>query len=198
MTDDVTGFGIHRPIFKGGDVWQRHRFIFSDGTPVPKNYYRGGDGNNPCATREGTTDPYARAQVLHFSVRTPDMFALKAQRGAGFFTGDEMPPRDAERYARDNRNDESFTEHLCHADAVAAQIDAWMADPDIAKAATNAGHHSAPPKGQSMTHGYPKAPKPPQTDALIEALKPDDVIQICDVGPNLLGAEAAYQEFLAH
>lgn len=95
---------IHRPILKEGVGAAGFKVLTScKAPPAPAFYDR--TRKNPFNRMPGLKGPYRLGMVAHFSIRTPDMFALKAKRGDGYFPPEANPVvRDDEFYRKRNLN----------------------------------------------------------------------------------------------
>lgn len=190
----VRTFGIHRPAFHGFEDKKTYRYIYANGDPVRRVFFSPkSDGMNPTKTLDDAKNIYGLAQVLHFKVRTPDLFSLKAQRGDGFHSAENAPARDNRHYRINNRNDEREVTHLVHEAATVELMTDWL------------GHEAVKTAAHAITNfrmmDFDPALKPkPLTllDTLLDALAPEDKVRICDIGANPLDNEADYAGFLTH
>ncbi|WP_103258578.1 glycosyltransferase family 2 protein [Tabrizicola aquatica] len=103
--DWIEAFDIHRPILRAGVGPDDFRWIGSDRQPVPAEFYHR-DRRNPYNRLASVQNLYRLGQVLHFSIRTPDMFQRKRARGDGYFdaANQHAVVRDAQFYAKKNQN----------------------------------------------------------------------------------------------
>lgn len=97
------------------------------------------------------------AQINHYTVRTPEFFALKRRRGRGW-AGGAVNDRHTDAYYRNmNRNDEEDRSILRHAAAVDAEIARLMALPAVADAAAQIARLTAEMLRQAADEAAPPA-----------------------------------------
>lgn len=100
----IAGLDIHRPRLVENATPENYPWISSSGKPVDPRFYDSGRGN---LFNRITDDSrfYRFGQILHFCVRTPDMFAKKDRRGDGYFPVESNPViRDQKFYKGKNFN----------------------------------------------------------------------------------------------
>ena len=151
--DRIEAFDIHRPILREGIGPGEFRWLGSDDNLVPDAFFGRGQ-RNPFNRLGGREHIYRLGQVLHFSIRTPDMFQRKKTRGDGYFTAEDPGQilRDDAFYAKKNLND--VEERAAHVliPAITARMDALERLPGVA-ACLDAipGHRRAIPLRLSKT-----------------------------------------------
>lgn len=130
----IAGLDIHRPALTGAAGPENFPVITSAGvTAAPEFFDR--DRRNLFNRLTGVGKPYRLAQVAHYSIRSPDMYALKQTRGDGYFAkGSDTVVRDDAFYAKKNRNDQESTDHLVHYAATTDTMQHLLSDPAVLKA----------------------------------------------------------------
>ena len=109
--DSVLRFDIHRPVLKPGTGPDDFRWITSTGRAAEPQFFDS-SRQRPFNRITRSQGYYRLGMVLHFAVRTPDVYALRLTRGDGYFAEGKDPfARDEELYSKRNRNqaeDRSF------------------------------------------------------------------------------------------
>lgn len=130
-TDAVERFDIHRPVLKAGTEPGDYRWITSTGRQADPLFF----DNTRKRPFNRITQPqgyYRLGTVLHFAVRTQDVYALRRARGDGYFAEGKDPfARDEELYRKRNKNhvdDRAF--HVMEAPTF-AEIERLYSDPVI-------------------------------------------------------------------
>ncbi len=101
----VERMNIHRPILASGIGPETYRIRTSADAPAPPAMYDPQTRNRDLRLADEGR-PYRLAQIAHFSVRTPDMFARKDRRGDGYFARDtKQVARNARMYRTRNLNE---------------------------------------------------------------------------------------------
>ncbi|MEM9212361.1 MAG: glycosyltransferase family 2 protein [Pseudomonadota bacterium] len=103
-SNKIERLDIHRPVLRAGVTPSDFPAITSANQPANPAFY---DRKRfRPYNRMGDVDrPYVLGQVAHFSIRTPDMFALKSQRGDGYYAqNNQKIIRDRRFYDRKNKN----------------------------------------------------------------------------------------------
>ena len=94
---------IHRPVLKAGTTREEFPAITSSGGPAADLFYDT-TRDRPFNRLVDQGRPYILAQIAHFSIRTPKMYARKAERGDGYYADPQAVARDADTYRRRNFN----------------------------------------------------------------------------------------------
>ena len=100
---EIERLDIHRPVLKAEITRDEFPAITSSGTPVADPFYDS-TRDRPFNRLVDQRRPYILGQIAHFSIRTPEMFVRKAQRGDGYYADPQAVARDAEMYRRRNFN----------------------------------------------------------------------------------------------
>ncbi len=133
FSDRIEAFDIHRPILRADVGPAEFRWLGSDQKPVPPDFFRR-NRRNPY-NRLGSVDHiYRLGQVLHFSIRTPDMFLRKRARGDGYFNAanQDQIVRDDQFYAKKNRNEVEERGAFDLIPDITAEMDRLAALPGVA------------------------------------------------------------------
>ena len=152
----VERLDIHRPVLAEGTGPGDFRVITSHrGQADPEFFDR--TRRNPYNRVPEGKGAYRLAQVAHFSIRTPDMFALKARRGDGYFSPEENElVRDETFYRKKNFNDAEETGLLRHEAATVAEMKRLLAHPEVRRACFAIPHFAFP----EWTEGRDPYPMP--------------------------------------
>lgn len=124
---------IHRPILKAGTTRDDFPALTSSGGPVDDKFYDT-SRDRPFNRLVEQRRPYILGQIAHFSIRTPDMFARKSQRGDGYYANPQAVERNDEMYRRRNFNAVSEAALARHKPAVDAEMARLFAFPAVAEA----------------------------------------------------------------
>lgn len=135
---------IHRPVLAEGVGPAEFRVITSHRAPAdPKFFDR--SRRNPFNRVPDAKGAYRLAQVAHFSIRTPDMFALKARRGDGYFAPeDNRVVRDDAFYRKKDFDAVEETGLLRHEAATVAGMKRLLAHPEVRRACFAIPHFHFP------------------------------------------------------
>lgn len=126
---------IHRPVLRPGETPESYRWIGGSGAPVDPAFFRR-DRRNPFNRLTDHGRIYRFGQVMHFSVRTPDMFTRKASRGDGYFAASANPVvRDGSFYGKKNKNAAEERSALWLVPAITAEMERLCENSDIRQAA---------------------------------------------------------------
>lgn len=109
---EIKQLDIHRPILAEGVTREVFPVLTSAGTPADARFYETRD--RPFNRLVAERRPYILGQVVHFSIRTPDMYAKKAVRGDGYYADPQAVPRTDALYEKRNFNhveDHGLAEH---------------------------------------------------------------------------------------
>lgn len=141
----IRGFGevgIHRPRLAADAGFGHHSFLAGNGRTLSTGCFRherwlmGADhGSNRKIERED--HGYRIAQINHYSVRTPEHFALKRVRGRGWAAderGDDNQRHNTEFYQKMNRNDVDDRAILRFEDETTRGIEALRAHAAVRRA----------------------------------------------------------------
>lgn len=137
--------GIHRPLLTGDKSVDRSDFLSGKGKPLDPGDVRHDRwlaGENFAETsRIGNKDHGWRiAQINHYTVRTPEYFALKRTRGRGWavsITGKVNDRHTPKYYQKFNQNVATDTTILRWADAVTERISKLLENSEISLAYEN-------------------------------------------------------------
>ncbi len=122
---------IHRPVLREGETPQSFNWIAGNGDVVPDDFFKP-TRRNPFNRILNTDRVFRMAQVLHFSIRTPDMFARKARRGDGYFPSEADPVvRDQRFYDHKNKNDVEERGALSYFFEVTQEMQRIVMNPDV-------------------------------------------------------------------
>ena len=103
-TDSIAYFDIHRPVLKPETRAEDYRWISSTGRPVDPLFFDS-TRKRPFNRITQSQGYYRLGMVLHFAVRTRDVYALRHSRGDGYYAEGKDPfPRDDELYRKRNKN----------------------------------------------------------------------------------------------
>lgn len=94
---------IHRPVLKPGTTRDAFPAITSSRWPVDDKFYDT-TRDRPFNRLVAQKRPYILGQIAHFSIRTPSLFARKAERGDGYYADPQAVARDDAVYRRRNFN----------------------------------------------------------------------------------------------
>lgn len=131
----VARLDIHRPVLHPQETPQTYRWIGGSGAPVDPAFYSH-DRRNPFNRLTDHGRIYLHGQVMHFSIRTPDMFARKTQRGDGYFAADANPiVRDQQFYDKKNKNAVEERSALYLVPAITAEMERLCANDSIRRTA---------------------------------------------------------------
>ncbi len=121
-SERVVGFaneGIHRPLLKPSSETESAKFLNAKGNPidesdsVTKDWLEGKDSWENNSLNPGEL-AWHIAQINHYSVRTPEHFALKLSRGRGWRTNRKNNRHRQYFYRKNNLNDRLDTSILFH------------------------------------------------------------------------------------
>jgi capsular polysaccharide biosynthesis protein len=135
---------IHRPVLREGFGPEEFRVITSAREPAAPEFF---DRRRkyPFNRMTNAPRPYRLAQVVHFSIRTPDMFALKARRGDGYFGQQStVVVRDSELYRKRNANQTEETGLLRHEAATVAEMKRLLNHAEVRRACFAIPHFAFP------------------------------------------------------
>ena len=141
--DGVLGFarvGIHRPLISVGAGLAAADFVSARGQGLNPDFHitrKWLNGRDFGKTNLLHADEFGwdLAQINHYTVRTPEFFALKRLRGRGWLGGPVNERHTDKYYRMMNRNDAEDRTILRHAEAVTAQMAELMGHPAVAAAA---------------------------------------------------------------
>ncbi|OUD08960.1 hypothetical protein BVC71_09605 [Marivivens niveibacter] len=134
VNKQISGLSIHRPLVADTMSHDTYQYINSSGHAAQDGFLSN-DGPPYNRIKGQGLDPWKLAQVIHFVIRTPEMFARKKTRGDGWFAAANNPVnRNQNFYNRRNMNDCRVTDHLIHEKETVALMQKWMADYAVARA----------------------------------------------------------------
>ena len=130
-TGAIERFDIHRPVLKPGTEPETYRWISSTGRPVDPLFFDT-SRKRPFNRITLSQGYYRLGMVLHFAVRTRDVYALRADRGDGYYAEGKAPfERDAELFRKRNKNHvEERSFHALEAPTF-AEMERLMSNPSI-------------------------------------------------------------------
>ncbi|MCA0042645.1 hypothetical protein LA304_03985 [Celeribacter sp. ASW11-22] len=131
-SEAIEALDIHRTILKEGVTSESFIAINSAKKPMDEAFFNR-RRRRPFNRMSANKDPYKLGHVLHFSIRTPDMFALKKQRGDGYYTDPQQIARNDEFYRRKNFNSHRESGHLTSEAPVSADISRLLQDNRVRK-----------------------------------------------------------------
>ncbi|WP_226553978.1 glycosyltransferase family 2 protein [Celeribacter naphthalenivorans] len=146
-SDAIEALDIHRPILAPDVTADTFRALNSAGTDMEPRFFDRAK-RVPFNRINVEKQPYKLGRVLHFSIRTPDMFALKRQRGDGYYANPQEVQRDDDFYAAKNFNAREETGHHQHEAAVTQEMARLLQDPNTARAAESVAEILAAKLGQ--------------------------------------------------
>ncbi len=94
---------IHRPVLTAEATSETFPVITSSGLPTDPEFYNR-RRRRPFNRLVAQKRPYILGQIVHFSIRTQDMFALKSMRGDGYYADPQTVARNEELYRKRNFN----------------------------------------------------------------------------------------------
>ena len=133
VTDQIAGLSIHRPLVADTISHENYRYVNSTGHEIQDEFLSNNGAPFNRIKHQGE-QPWALAQIMHFNIRTREMFALKQQRGDGWYSRDEnQVNRDIKFYRRRNRNEAQTTDHLVHEKQTVALMQEWLGNGAVAQ-----------------------------------------------------------------
>lgn len=124
---------IHRPILNADVLAKDFSVITSGREPASQEFYNR-NRKNPYNRMNETAYPYRLGQVIHFAIRTPDMYLMKQNRGDGYYPdGSDAVIRDDTFYRKKNLNSVDESAHLIHEKETYEMMRALYSDPKIRK-----------------------------------------------------------------
>ena len=134
VNEHIAGLSIHRPLVSETMSHDTYRYINSSGHKAQDGFLSN-DGPPYNRIKYQGLEPWKLAQVIHFIIRTPEMFARKQTRGDGWFAAANNPVnRNHQFYNRRNLNECQVTDHLIHEKETVALMQNWLSNFSVANA----------------------------------------------------------------
>jgi hypothetical protein len=149
-SDKIERLDIHRPILKASVNSSNFRVKTSSGEAPADNFFDR-TRKNPFNRMPKGKGAYRLGQVVHFSVRTPDLFKKKIERGDGYLNkteGDKL--RDGEFYKRKNFNGVEERGLLIHEAATTAEMRRLLRNPEVKKSCFSIPHFVFPQREEAQ------------------------------------------------
>ena len=185
--------GIHRPTIReisrdpqARATLEAQTWVNGAGLPLTRRFKR------EAWLSTTLTVGYGLVEMKHFATRSRENFLLRAARGN---VNDKARKYDAAYFAIFDRNEDARESLSRQADARAAQVKAWLSDPDLARLqARSLAHHAARMAALRAAPGFAQ-----RIQALEEASRVpyDRLDEVLHIQPLPRQARAQIEEMLA-